>query len=418
MPFPKEQTCKTHASKSQNHKTPRDHKRAFEVDRPMKRHRLIYPHQMNVDAVDAQGDLTTSFSTTDSKPRFLIELSDDIISRILFSGFLENSPHQLLQTTSTCKRVQALANKYVVSLNAPRWKRYKQPTVDMITGILLRFNHLQEVDFSGCWNFGNPHLELLEPMRNALRVLRLKDTQITDAGIMTFFEYDKHSKLALEKKSSNRKKVEARTELSLEYLDLSIFRARNEDCLSDASLLSVAYACPHLKVLRLSGCKGITDEFLDSIPVFLRHLHTLDLSMCSITSRGCRALSHSPSLRNVNISACLGTNGEAIQDLVTGNFSVTDIGENDGQEGIQLQLMKGRHSKSKLTSIVAQFATGIKATSLKTIITHAPNLKMLDIRHYQGGNLMDSDTAKTYLRELKCKEVDVEYSTVHTSDEI
>mmetsp|Transcript_31531 Transcript_31531/g.65899 ORF Transcript_31531/g.65899 Transcript_31531/m.65899 type:complete len:217 (-) Transcript_31531:169-819(-) len=185
-----------------------------------------------------------------------------------------------------------------------------------------------------------------------------------------------------------------------------------------ALLLDMQYACPHLKVLRLSGCKGITDEFLDSIPVFLRHLHTLDLSMCSITSRGCRALSHSPSLRNVNISACLGTNGEAIQDLVTGNFSVTDIGENDGQEGIQLQLMKGRHSKSKLTSIVAQFATGIKATSLKTIITHAPNLKMLDIRHYQGGNLMDSDTAKTYLRELKCKEVDVEYSTVHTSDEI
>lgn len=191
-----------------------------------------------------------------------------------------------------------------------------------------------------------------------------------------------------------------------------------------ALLLCIQYACPQLKVLRLSGGKGITDEFLDSIPVFLRHLHTLDLSMCGITSRGCRALSHSPSLRNVNISACLGTNGEAIQDLVTGNFSVTDNGENDGEEGIQLRkelhfgLMKGRHSKSKLTSIVAQFATGIKATSLKTIITNAPNLKMLDIRYYQGGNLMDSDTVKTYLRELKCKEVDVEYSTVHTSDDI
>mmetsp|Transcript_19478 Transcript_19478/g.39895 ORF Transcript_19478/g.39895 Transcript_19478/m.39895 type:complete len:153 (+) Transcript_19478:591-1049(+) len=123
----------------------------------------------------------------------------------------------------------------------------------MVTGILLRFNHLQEVDFSGCWNFGNPHLELLEPMRNALRVLRLKDTQITDAGIMTFFEYDKHSKLALEKKSSNRKKVEARTELSLEYLDLSIFRARNEDCLSDASLLSVAVCAFVLVILLFSS---------------------------------------------------------------------------------------------------------------------------------------------------------------------
>lgn len=193
MPFPKEQTCKTHASKSQKHKTPRDHKRAFEVDRPMKRHRLIYPHQMNVDTVDAQCDLTASFSTTDNNPRFLIELSDDITSRILFSGFLENSPHQLLKTTSTCKRFQALAKTYVVSLNAHQGKRYKQPTAEMITGILLRFNHLQEVDFSGCWNFGNQHLELLEPIRNTLRVLRLKDTQITDAGIMTFFEYDKHS---------------------------------------------------------------------------------------------------------------------------------------------------------------------------------------------------------------------------------
>ncbi len=193
MSCSKDPTRKTHACKSHKHITPRDRKRKCEVDRPLKCHSLIRRRQMAIDTVDAQSDLTASFGTTDNKPRFLIHLTDDTLSRILFSGFLENSPYQLLQTMSTCKRFQSLAKKYVVSLTARQGKRYNQPTVEMISDILQRFDNLQEVDFSGCRNFGNSHLERMEPMRNKLRVLRLKDTQVTDAGVMKFFEYDKHS---------------------------------------------------------------------------------------------------------------------------------------------------------------------------------------------------------------------------------
>lgn len=188
--------------------------------------------------------------------------------------------------------------------------------------------------------------------------------------------------------------------------------------------MKTQYACPNLRVLQLSWRKGITDTFLDSVPLFLRKLQALDLSMCCITSRGCCTLSRSPSLREVNISACTGTNGEAIQALITGKLVHTDIDEFDcNQNGmekeIQLGLVKERNSKSQLTSITACFASEVDANLFETMTTHAPHLKRLDLRKYHGNDLMKNlnSNAKSHLRQLKSNGVGIAFSTVYTSNE-
>mmetsp|Transcript_979 Transcript_979/g.1786 ORF Transcript_979/g.1786 Transcript_979/m.1786 type:complete len:178 (-) Transcript_979:120-653(-) len=145
-------------------------------------------------------------------------------------------------------------------------------------------------------------------------------------------------------------------------------------------------------------CTGITDDFLDSVPLFLVNLTSLDLSHSSITSRGCCHLARLPSLQSVDISACTALRGRCIKALVTGRhphiFPTRDYDEFDiideDQFIIQQQLGLTREtgSLSQLTSIAARYANdGIDDNLLNTLAAYAPNLHTLDLRHYRGNDL-------------------------------
>ena len=163
-------------------------------------------------------------------------------------------------------------------------------------------------------------------------------------------------------------------------------------------------------------CSGVTDDFLDSVAIFLSKLTFLDVSMTSITSLGCCHLARSPSLRRVDISACPGLSGQSIKALVTGTVCDDSFDETDDNEDLmkQLNLAREEGSASQLTSIAARFAENIDTKTLDILVTRAPNLLSLDMRHYRGNDLKTGlfSPLKMALRNLRHNGVDVAISRV------
>jgi len=293
--------------------------------------------------------------------------------------------------------------------------------------MINQFTNLKEVDFSFCKSFDDRQLQLLSPMirSNKLRVLKLRGTQISDDGVKKLFDYDKCLKwyeaqsVAMDTNlnqipANNQHKIGPRPSILLELLDLS------ETKISDKSLLAVAYTCLELKHLSLSMCTAITDDFLESVPLFLSNLNYLDVSMSSITPRGCSHLACLPALRTVDVSACPELNGQALTALVTGKHPSSDCpndenGINDDELIMQrLGLKREKGSLSQLTAISARFAKGIDANILDTLAKFAPHLQTLDLRHYQGNDIKDGFLCqmKLSLRKLHQNGVEVAISIV------
>mmetsp|Transcript_14795 Transcript_14795/g.31866 ORF Transcript_14795/g.31866 Transcript_14795/m.31866 type:complete len:440 (-) Transcript_14795:116-1435(-) len=370
--------------------------------------------------------LTTSpLNNCGAESQIINLLPNAIISNILF-GFLDQSPKQLSTIRSVCTSFHSMAR---ASFRKLHLRPDITKEVDLIlthsltNNIINQFLNLKEVDFSYCANFDDYRLELLSPLINKLRVLKLRGTRITDGGVMKLFGYEDclkwcdhvHQRSAttidinMKQNLTNAKnEIKSCPSASLEVLDLS------ENGITNKSLLAVAYTCLELKRLSLSMCAGITDDFLDSVPLFLVNLTSLDLSHSSVTSRGCCHLARLPSLQSVDISACTALRGRCIEALITGRhphiFLACDYDEFDiideDQFIIQQQLGLARETESlsQLTSIGARYANGgIDDNLLNTLATYAPNLHTLDLRHYRGNDLKTGclSPMKMSLRKLR-----------------
>jgi hypothetical protein len=151
-------------------------------------------------------------------------------------------------------------------------------------------------------------------------------------------------------------------------------------------------------------CKKIDDEVLDlMISPHMKKLEELDLSMCSISAKGCCYLTRLRNLRVVDISSSFGVSGQAIRSMITGycpeNYDglgdeLSDA-EHDCSENEEILIGVNR-LHSNLTVIAAQFANrGIDADLIETLAQRAPNLKSLDVRNYLG------NVSKSSLSPLK-----------------
>lgn len=105
------------------------------------------------------------------------------------------------------------------------------------------FTNLREVDFSFCDDFTDSNLDLLSPVRSKLRVLKLRGTGITDKGVSSFFEFDKHVKwvetaCAAMRNSEKRSTLEPMPSSPIEVLDLSETKPWRVE-ITNLSLLSV-----------------------------------------------------------------------------------------------------------------------------------------------------------------------------------
>jgi hypothetical protein len=158
--------------------------------------------------------------------------------------------------------------------------------------------------------------------------------------------------------------------------------------------------CPNLKSLLLSMCRKINDDIMDILASNLKNLQLLDVSMCSITPRGCCHLARLSTLRMVDISSVSCIDGQAIHSLVTGycppkynifgdDFSDDEYGTAKADLSADYQASHGKVATvSNLVAIAAQFATsGVDERLFETLIIHAPRLKYLDLRNYLGEDI-------------------------------
>ncbi|XP_008309369.1 EIN3-binding F-box protein 2 [Cynoglossus semilaevis] len=88
-------------------------------------------------------------------------------------------------------------------------------------------------------------------------------------------------------------------------------------CITDDSLVSVAWRCKSLTSLSLSHCPGISDRGVSQAAPYLRRLQHLNLSCCNnITDRSLLALAkHCKRLRTLDISRCKKTSVTTIDLL-------------------------------------------------------------------------------------------------------
>lgn len=302
-------------------------------------------------------------------------LSNDTLANILFGGFIEQTPRQFAKIVAVNKRFKLVAEKALTSLDL------RNSTISKT--LLLRYPNLSDLDFS---NNSGP-VPLLYSMRGKLKTLKLRGTKVRDKYMLKFFDDSQY------------------LNLPLEMIDLS------GTMISDLTASGIAHCCPQLKILKLSMCRRITDRFIEYIPKLCPKLEILDASMCSITANGCRSLFYAQALREVDISACPGLNGHAIQGLITGEIDDDKDGSNDVNCLDSPEIQRKRDGvTSRLVSISAQYMTDMDSSVFDLIAVYAPQLRRLDLRHNQVSSNTDLSLLKSGLQRLRQNGVQVAFS--------
>ena len=118
-------------------------------------------------------------------------LPSEIIGDILFGGYLNKSPKQISVVRAVCVQFRSLASSFCTSLNAkPSFLRKRKIAFStrMLSNILQQFPFLISVDFSYLGEtFTDRHLQLLSPLRDQLRVLKLRGTTVGSGGLEDYF---------------------------------------------------------------------------------------------------------------------------------------------------------------------------------------------------------------------------------------
>lgn len=308
-------------------------------------------------------------------------LSNDTLANILFGGFIDQTPKQLAIISFVSKRFKLVVETSLTSLDL---RKVKLPLF-LLNQVIHRYTNVCDVDLSNVRRFCNRHMQLLLPVREKLRSLKLGGTNITNQSIESFFGPYTRTK-----------------SIPLEILDLS------RTTIAHSSAVLVARSCPNLKSLKLSMCQGITDASMECVATYLTKLQALDVSMCQITAKGCRSLSCSQTLRVVDVSSCPELNAHAIRALVTGQI---ECDQEDAPDSVDIQdeiePLRRKDNVSQLMSISAQYAKEIDANLLYVMEVYAPHLRRLDLRHYQDTG--DADLSLS-LQKLQQKGVQVAFS--------
>lgn len=116
-------------------------------------------------------------------------LPNDIISNIIFGGYLDDSPMQLAKLRMTCRRFNSLARTSfsVLDIRPPRTF-----TTRAFSKIIDQFRCLKEVDVSFLGSsFTDRHMEVISSssLRSKLIVLKLRGTVVSDKGVAKYFQY-------------------------------------------------------------------------------------------------------------------------------------------------------------------------------------------------------------------------------------
>jgi hypothetical protein len=117
-------------------------------------------------------------------------IPNDILGRILFGGYLDNTIRQLSTMRSVCPQFISLARTFCTSLDARpsicRKEATRRQHYQVGNIFIQQFPSLVEVNFSFIKDFDNHCMLKLFSLRDKLRVLKLRDTSVADLGVEDF----------------------------------------------------------------------------------------------------------------------------------------------------------------------------------------------------------------------------------------
>lgn len=215
-------------------------------------------------------------------------LADDLIGRILFSGYLSKSWYSTICLVLVCKKfkdvgktyIAYVKNKHRIEVNA----RTLQISELSVLGIGRIAPHLVYLDLSFSDNIAyNAQLgSMLVSLGHSLRGLSLRCTKVDNAFLSTYV-----SQLSLLKFLDVSQGCTADKALvtdlgalplanlkSLKWLNLSMCN------ITDATIVALSKSAPLLEHLALYGCSALTDASLKAVTSW--KLHTLDVSNCAL----------------------------------------------------------------------------------------------------------------------------------------
>uniref|UniRef100_A0A7S1VJW9 F-box domain-containing protein n=1 Tax=Grammatophora oceanica TaxID=210454 RepID=A0A7S1VJW9_9STRA len=294
-------------------------------------------------------------------------LPDEVVAKVFFSGFMDSI--EIIRTLSVVsKRLNKIAHSTVNMLDL---RGCTSLTPIDTSSLVSRYSNLTELHFDYCKQFGDDHLVALSSLNDTLHGLHLRGTSVTDRGFAALF-----GRRVLGENISN-----------LKVLDLGV--VTKDDCqqlrITDATVDLLPENCPHLRVLILDWCKGVTTASMTSIAKLV-HLSSLSLMLTSVGDVG--ELTKIPRLASLDLSAAPLT-----------------------EEGL-LGLLKGDACRLPyLRELKLRFQRCLTEAVVDKVAAHVPRLKFLDIRN---SSLSASDKIES-VRSLKFRGVTVQIDLVTPS---
>ncbi|CAJ1963709.1 unnamed protein product [Cylindrotheca closterium] len=278
--------------------------------------------------------------TKKSCPVGITMLSDDILGKCFFNGYLDT--FETLKLTSLNKRTRRVGLTQIQHLDL---RKCKNLTVDQVTITALVYQNLRSLDFAYNPKFGRDHLSALVETSKNLRHLVLKGTAVDDHALIEYLK-EVHSRFG-----------------ECKLLSLDLCAVSKDTCLKigDKAVEAISQYCPKLKCLKLGWCKNVTDNGIGSISK-LKRLTELDLSLTSITIKSC-----------YNLLEILGPNLEVLDLSATSIFQLDE--SRDSAEWITFSKVQN------LSTLKLQFCEQLSAALIEHIVQNAASLKSFDVKH-------------------------------------
>jgi len=224
----------------------------------------------------------------------LLSLPEDLVGRILFSGYLPISWWSTVNLVLVCKKFKELGNKYIASVvNKERFVFDPFTQKPVFLGVLdidKYAKNLVYLDLSFCadLDYTNPELvEMILGLKTTLRSLSLRGARSCNEFLVSTVPYLEHLRylnlsqtLVVDKGLiTDYGALQLAKLKNLRWLNLSM------TLITDVTIVELQRNCPHIEHLDLFGCSDLTDASLLAICKW--KLQVLDISACTkLTYKG------------------------------------------------------------------------------------------------------------------------------------
>lgn len=214
-------------------------------------------------------------------------LPDDLIGRILFSGYLNKLWYNTICLVLVCKKFKEVGRTYIAYIKSTHMITMDAETLKTteleVLGIGRIAPNLVYLDLSFCKiiQFDGDAGAMLLTLRHTLRGLSLRGTKVDDAFLGAYISQLSGLRFLdiSKKKSMDKELVTDLGVLPLVYLKNLKWLNLSMCNITDMSISALCASVLHMEHIALFSCRALTDASLKVISTW--KLHTLDISNCA-----------------------------------------------------------------------------------------------------------------------------------------